>query len=162
MDTLIGSVFLVAIAWYAWRRFLGQWVKGLATTRRLKARVQAMQIPDEAYYEMAATELEQGTVRKGLWVKAVAETGGNDAAARARYLKLRVEAMRGEAAAALTRASERHVSPEPVSSAAAEPAESAVIHCPKCDGRLRIPVNRLLDITCPHCRQEFRSTARSS
>lgn len=162
MEAFITYLFVGAVAWFVWRRFVSNWFHSLAGTKKVKARLQAFQIPEEAYYEMAAKELEQGSMRKGLWLKAVAETGGNDAAARSKYLKLRVEALRSEAAVALAAAAERH-NPEDVPPAdsvrpgSANP--STVIQCPQCQGKLRIPAGRILDVTCPHCRFEFRTSS---
>jgi len=44
---------------------------------------------DERYYEMVLTELRSIGPRRGLLAKAFAETGGDECAAEARYLKLR-------------------------------------------------------------------------
>ena len=41
--------------------------------------------------------MASGQIRQGLWAKAIAETGGDEAAAKAHYLKLRVEIMKAEA-----------------------------------------------------------------
>ena len=54
-----------------------------------------------------------------MWAKAIAETGGGEAAAKAHYLKLRVEIMKAEAevvdfaAKEATRESERYAGPSP-------------------------------------------------
>tara|TARA_B100001989_G_scaffold78016_1_gene53709 strand:- start:712 stop:861 length:150 start_codon:yes stop_codon:yes gene_type:complete len=41
--------------------------------------------------------LASGQIRQGLWAEVIAETGGDEAAAKAHYLKLRVEVMKAEA-----------------------------------------------------------------
>ena len=48
---------------------------------------------EELLYEFVATELEQGSLSKGLWTKALAETGFDDARARALYIKMRVASL---------------------------------------------------------------------
>jgi hypothetical protein len=53
---------------------------------------------DEEYYACAAAEIANGEVRQGLWAKALAETGYDGQRARARYLKLRVKALKVEVA----------------------------------------------------------------
>lgn len=55
---------------------------------------------DEHYYARAAEEIAGGEVRPGLWAKALAETDYDEPRARARYLKLRVRAMKVEVAEA--------------------------------------------------------------
>ncbi len=37
------------------------------------------------------------------------------------------------------------------------PGESLVIQCPRCDGRMRVPLrDRGFQVSCPHCTWEFR------
>ncbi|MGH8546648.1 MAG: hypothetical protein ACREX3_24145 [Gammaproteobacteria bacterium] len=64
---------------------------------------------DETYYAYAAEEIGSGQVRRGLWAKALADSGYDEQLARARYLKLRVKALKAEVAAAdrLVREQER-------------------------------------------------------
>lgn len=62
-----------------------------------KAKLAASKLAEEQLYAEAASEVASGKIRQGLWAKAIAETDGNDAAAKARYLKLRVETMKAEA-----------------------------------------------------------------
>ena len=62
-----------------------------------KAKLAASKLAEEQLYAHAAEEVSSGQIRQGLWAKAIAETGGDDAAAKARYLKLRVEIMKAEA-----------------------------------------------------------------
>ena len=45
---------------------------------------------DQRYYEIVAGELQRKSLRPGLWVRAVAETGGEGDTARAVYIRLRV------------------------------------------------------------------------
>ena len=54
---------------------------------------------EELLYEIVAAEVAAGELRSGLMAKAVAETGGNDAAAHALYLKFRVKQLVRELAA---------------------------------------------------------------
>lgn len=51
---------------------------------------------EELLYEFVATELEEGTLSKGFWTKALAETGFDDARARALYVKMRVASLNAE------------------------------------------------------------------
>ena len=62
-----------------------------------KAKLAASKLAEEQLYAHAAEEVASGQIRQGLWAKAIAETGGDEAAAKAHYLKLRVEIMRAEA-----------------------------------------------------------------
>lgn len=54
---------------------------------------------EERLYERAADELGSGELRKGLWVKALSDVNGNEEAAKARYIKLRVAQYKEEIAA---------------------------------------------------------------
>ena len=59
-----------------------------------KAKLAASKLAEEQLYAQAAEEVAAGQIRQGLWAKAIAETGGDEAA---HYLKLRVEIMKAEA-----------------------------------------------------------------
>jgi hypothetical protein len=50
-------------------------------------------LDEEVLYEFVVNELAQGIRREGLWAKALVETEGDDQAANARYIKLRVQAL---------------------------------------------------------------------
>lgn len=60
----------------------------------LKTRSYETSKQEELLYEFVATELETGSLSKGLWIKALAETGFDDARARALYIKLHQNARR--------------------------------------------------------------------
>lgn len=45
---------------------------------------------DQRYYEIVAQELQDRVLRPGLWTRAVAETGDEESAARALYIRFRV------------------------------------------------------------------------
>jgi len=62
-----------------------------------KAKLAAQKLAEEQLYEFAAEEIAANNIRPGLWAKAIAESDGDDAKAKARYIKLRVEAMKAEA-----------------------------------------------------------------
>lgn len=62
-----------------------------------KAKLAALKLAEEHLYELAAEEIAGNNIRPGLYAKALAETDGNEDAARARYIKLRVETMKAEA-----------------------------------------------------------------
>jgi TPR repeat protein len=62
----------------------------------IKAVMSRPDVTDEAYYEVIARELAEGTVRSGLWVKALAEASYDEPRAKARYIELRLEALKIE------------------------------------------------------------------
>jgi predicted xylose isomerase-like sugar epimerase len=62
-----------------------------------KAKLAAQKLAEEQLYEFAAEEIAANNIRPGLWAKAIAEADGEDAKAKARYIKLRVETMKAEA-----------------------------------------------------------------
>ena len=62
-----------------------------------RAKLAASKIAEEQLYAQAAEEVAAGVIRQGLWAKAIAESDGNEAAAKARYIKLRVELLIAEA-----------------------------------------------------------------
>ena len=62
-----------------------------------KAKLAAQKLAEEHLYELAAEEIGANNIRPGLWAKAIAEADGDDAKAKARYIKLRVETMKAEA-----------------------------------------------------------------
>lgn len=158
METFILIAFWAFIFWICWKWFLGDLVRKLSAAKTVQAHYAARQIPDEAYYEMAGEEVARGTLRKGLWMKALSEALGDEKKAGAIYIRLRVQAMRQEAAAAIRQASDRPFTDnsfEPVDQVV--PERKTVISCPQCTGRLRVAASKHLDITCPHCRAVFRT-----
>ena len=62
-----------------------------------KVKLAAQKLAEEGLYELAAAEIAADKFRPGLWAKAIAEADGDDAKARARYIKLRVETLKAEA-----------------------------------------------------------------
>lgn len=54
-------------------------------------------LTEEALYAEVLREMEAGIRRDGLWAKALSEAGGEEAASKARYIKLRVQALLDEA-----------------------------------------------------------------
>lgn len=62
-----------------------------------KGKLAAQKLAEEQLYEFAAEEIAANNIRPGLWAKAIAESDGDDAKAKARYIKLRVETMKAEA-----------------------------------------------------------------
>ena len=62
-----------------------------------KAKLAAQKLAEEHLYELAAEEIAANNIRPGLWAQAIAESDGDDAKAKARYIKLRVETMKAEA-----------------------------------------------------------------
>lgn len=53
---------------------------------------------DERYYEQVVEELRRFGPRSGLWAKSFAEANGDDAKAKALYLRYRVDQIKHEAA----------------------------------------------------------------
>jgi len=53
-------------------------------------------LSEERLYEQVAQELKAGKKREGIWVKAMAKTGGDLNKAEALYIELRVQAIRDE------------------------------------------------------------------
>ena len=51
---------------------------------------------DVKVHEIVATELEEGNLNKGAYTKALAECGGDEARANARYVELRVQMIKDE------------------------------------------------------------------
>lgn len=144
------AVFLLlAIGWitYLIGKLLKRWISGLHSAKLIKATLAARSIPDEAYFEMAGEELARGSIRKGLWVKALSEALGDEKKAHAIYLRLRVESMRREAADQIVASH---------SNKSESSDQKTVIHCPSCHSRLRVDSGKLLDITCPRCSHHFR------
>lgn len=48
---------------------------------------------EQVLYELVAEELENGDKVKGLWLKALADSGGDEAKSMAKYVKLRVKSL---------------------------------------------------------------------
>lgn len=71
-------------------------------------------VTDEAYYEAVGREIAEGHVRPGLWVKALADSKYDEPRAKARYIELRVEALKSELgqAASADRAKHRMLADE--------------------------------------------------
>jgi len=51
---------------------------------------------EEQYYEIVSSEIEAGLVKKGLWMKAYAQSNGNERLAESLYVKLRVQSLKDE------------------------------------------------------------------
>jgi hypothetical protein len=51
---------------------------------------------EQQLYGLVASELEGGFKEKGLWLKALAETGGDESLAISKYVKLRVQSLADE------------------------------------------------------------------
>ena len=49
---------------------------------------------DEAFYEVIAKELEDGNVRKGLWLQATTQANGDEGRAKAFYVKQRLKELK--------------------------------------------------------------------
>ena len=147
MEVLVWLIVFAILLWAAWHWFLAAWLEKRGFLGYLRGRKAATRIPDEVYYEQAADEIRKGQILKGLWAKAWSEAEGNENKAQALYIKLRVAAMKDEVA--------RKVADDPTP-ASTDAAGKIMIACPRCDGNLRLPADKVLDVRCPKCMNEFR------
>ena len=76
-SSLVGLIFYFGSGWIA-RRKARQANKATAA------------FPEDRYYDQVARELRNKTLIPGLWTKAYAEANGDEAKARALYIKYRV------------------------------------------------------------------------
>ena len=148
MEALFIFGFWAFIFWLCWKWFLGEIVNGFSATKTAKAKIAAHQIPDEAYYEMAAKEVQNDNIRPGLWAKAWSDAGGDDMKAKALYLKLRVASMKDEAANFIRGGMS---SAEVVERG----APKTVVQCPHCKKSLRVDAAKHLRVNCPACSGNF-------
>lgn len=51
---------------------------------------------EAALYELVAAELDEGVIERGLWLKALAESDGNEQIAKAKYCSFRVQSLRDD------------------------------------------------------------------
>ena len=59
----------------------------------IKTKSALSRLQEERLYEYISDELEEGTVRKGLWTKAIALAGGDPLKSQAEYINLRLQSM---------------------------------------------------------------------
>ncbi len=64
----------------------------------LMAKRAAARLSDEALYAIALREIESGIRRDGIWAQALSDSSMDQARAAARYITLRVQALRDELA----------------------------------------------------------------
>lgn len=57
-------------------------------------KIEVRRFDEDAAYSQALREIESGSIDHAVWSRALAEAGGEEAKARANYIKLRVERMR--------------------------------------------------------------------
>ena len=67
------------------------------STSKSKAELAASKLAEEFLYSKVADEVANNVIRQGLWAKAISESHGNEEAAKASYIKLRVEMLKAEA-----------------------------------------------------------------
>ena len=65
--------------------------------KKIKLNAAINRLVEEQLYELALYEIENGEIRKGLWAKSIADSGGSENAAKSLYVKYRVNAMKDEA-----------------------------------------------------------------
>lgn len=65
--------------------------------KSMKRSMAVSRLVEEQLYERVAMELSQGYRREGLWAKALADAGGSEKKAKARYIKYRVLSLSDEA-----------------------------------------------------------------
>lgn len=68
----------------------------MSILRKIQDRSVAIRIQEEALYEAAMQSYEDGEIRKGLWAKALIESGGDSSKAESIYLRLLVAALKDE------------------------------------------------------------------
>ena len=68
----------------------------MSLLRQVKDRAVAIRFDDERLHEIALNELHSGARRDGIWAKALVAASGNESAAMAEYIRLRVETLREE------------------------------------------------------------------
>lgn len=86
---------------------------------------------EEALYAQAAVEVAEGSIRAGLWAKALSAADGDERKAKARYIGLRVEQLELQLSAAgeIARASAESATEQPKFV-----APSPRVQCMKCRG----------------------------
>ncbi len=112
---------------------------------------------EEALYESVARELSEGVRKEGLWLKAIASSGGDKERAGAVYIELRAQSMLDDAALAEARAQKRVVPAQYLGvDGRQEPAskQDGRLTCKRCGGVNRIDRFRA-GPTCGHCNASF-------
>lgn len=106
---------------------------------------------EEEFWATAAEEVDGRARRVGLWAKAFAEAQGNEAVAKASYLKWRVQQLQHEDEVHRQQTEEARRAAEEWKQQAAL-AELAKLkgECPSCE-----QVISLAETRCPHCRASF-------
>ena len=79
---------------------------------------------EERLYTLIAAEIAEGSVKAGLWTKAVAQANGDETKIEPNYIKLRLQNLRDEIAVAAAEEAER-LRKKKEAEAAAEEAEEA-------------------------------------
>ena len=64
--------------------------------RKLKLNSSINRLIEEKLYEIVADEMDKNEIRKGLWAKALTQSGGDDAKVKGKYISLRVKSLRDE------------------------------------------------------------------
>lgn len=67
----------------------------------IKAKGAALRITEEILYAEVLHEMESGVRRNGIWAKALSESEMLEGPAKAKYIKLRVQALKDEVSIAL-------------------------------------------------------------
>lgn len=65
--------------------------------KRLRTNSAKSRLGEERLYEIVADEVATGSVRKGIWAKAIAKSNGNKSQVESKYLELRVQSLVDEA-----------------------------------------------------------------
>jgi len=63
---------------------------------KIKYNNAVIRIDEEKYYELVASELENGMRKKGLWLKALSKSNGDENKANSLYVSFRVQAIKDE------------------------------------------------------------------
>lgn len=76
----------------------------------IRAKGAALRITEEILYAEVLREIESGVRRDGIWAKALSESEMREGVAKAKYIKLRVQALKDEVSIALaTREAESRI-----------------------------------------------------
>ena len=114
----------------------------LFSTSKSKAELAASKLAEEFLYSQVADEVASNVIRQGLWAKAISESHGNEEAAKALYIKLRVEMLKAEAELA------EYVSDVAVKEATRESREAEYVA--ETERRAKIAESDSFDFTNPY------------
>ena len=95
LDFYIGSVVL-AIVWFVIGFAVGFMWRKFKPSNSVVSQQKKPEMDDEKLWEQASAELNSSNKNEGLWAKCYAESGGDEAKAKAQYLSARVSKLKLE------------------------------------------------------------------